>query len=188
MTRNSRIRLAARAVNRKVEIHGRRSACGGSHAAGVMGIPDSETAVPVTATRVRDGNVLDDWLSKGKISRQLWNGGSEFRRQFYRAGLGERFATVGFGGGGGGNAEAFAELIHGDTLARQGLDRAFRALGPAQSDIAWLVLGEEFSLRRYAERSRARKMPMTADRAAGLLLGTLETLAIHYGRWERGPS
>lgn len=187
MTRTSRIRAAARAVDGKTEIHGQQSVYGGRHTADIMRISDPHTGVPVTVTRVRDGNVLDDWLAKGKISRQLWSAGSDFRGQFYRAGLGGRFSTLRLTGGGG-DPEALAELIHGDAQARQGLDKAFRALGPAQSDIAWFVLGEELSLRRYAERCRVRNMPMTPDRAAGLLFGTLETLAIHYGHMERHPS
>ena len=187
MIRTSRNREAARAVDRKTEIHGKQSIYGERHTADIMRISDPQTGVPVTVKRVRDGNVLDDWLSKGRINRALWNAGSDFRSQFYRAGLGGRFSTLSLTGGGG-EPEAFAELIHGDVKARQGLDRTFRALGPAQSDIAWFVLGEELSLRRYAERCCVRNISMNPDRAAGLLLGTVETLAIHYGHMERHPS
>lgn len=185
MIQNTKKKSVAARGGRETEVFGHKPIHHGRHSADIPRMPDPQSGVPVTVTRVRDGNVLDGWLVKGRIDRGLWNAGNDFRAHFYRAGLNGRYAAAGLEAGGRGDAEAFADMMMGDAMARRSMDRAFGVLGPAQSDIAWFVLGEEYTLRRYAERCRVRRMSMTPDRAAGILVATLETLALHYGHMER---
>ena len=68
--------------------------------------------------------------------------------------------------------------------AREGIWRAIVVLGGLTSpcgSIAWGVLGEEMTLANWAANQGWVNRPVKRETAAGLLIGTLGVLVVHYG-------
>jgi hypothetical protein len=123
-------------------------------------------------------------LERGSISERMQLAGNHFREQFRLAGLDALFAAdptrlpVQLSRG--------AQLrlgVAGSEEARLQITSALDALGGPQSppgSCAWFCLGCEWSLRRWATSTSWAKGRIDHRVAAGILIGGLSILQIHW--------
>ncbi len=125
-------------------------------------------------------SLLEQWQRSGRITKAMLDAGNEFNADFYLACLDPIHAADMARIGG-----ARGPVKHmGCLRARDRVRDALAALGGPESPAgcgAWFVLGCEFSIRQWAEREGWRGRRLNDHVAAGILIGSLGTLAKHYG-------
>lgn len=157
----------------------------GRHKADLMRMECPETGAPIMVARVKDADVLDEWMSKGLITAPQAMGGADFRSQFHRARLAGRYGSVRLDSSRGGGPGGVADIIDCDASAYKSIKSALDRLGPMMANCVWFLIGEGYTIKEFALRCSARGQSMPPERARGLLLGALDILAIHYGHASR---
>lgn len=124
--------------------------------------------------------LLDQWERDGRISKEMRFAGDKFHELFQLACLDPLYAADMSRSG----ASGVGSTHRGSLIAREGVHAALRALGGAASPsgcAAWYVLGCEYSIREWAVREGWRGRAVDQKVAAGILIGSLGTLAKHFG-------
>lgn len=139
---------------------------------------DPETGSPVEHRRAVD--TLGLMLANGTITPQMHEAGSIFRTLFRSAAL-DGIATSQIIRLAGATND---DMPNRQIDARRRIANAIDALGghdsPAGSCV-WFVVGLEFSVREWAMRQGWSGRPVHGPVAQGILVGTLGTLAMHFG-------
>ena len=139
---------------------------------------DPETGVPVLHRRAID--TLGQMLANGTITQEMHDAGGCFRVLFRRAAL-DGMVRASLLRLPGRTADALSERA---MDARRRVAEALDALGghdsPAGS-CAWFVIGLEFSVREWAMRQGWAGRTVHGPVGQGILVGTLGTLAMHFG-------
>ncbi len=136
-----------------------------------------------------DGNIgapyrgltlLDQWNRAGRISKEMHLAGDKFHELFQLACLDPLYAADMSRIGG-----ATAPVRHrGSLVAREAVHAALEALGGTSGhsgSCAWYVLGCDCSIRVWAMRVGWQFRAIDQKVAAGILIGSLGTLAKHFG-------
>lgn len=121
-------------------------------------------------------------LRRGTISPAMHQAADDFHALFHRASLDPlRAPDLARLRGGHGPDTGVTERQH---AARDRVWRALDALGgiasPAGSCV-WHVVGNEWTVREWAERQGWGGRPVTPETASGILIGALGTLQAHFG-------
>ena len=139
---------------------------------------DPETGSPVEHRRAVD--TLGMMLANGTITPQMHEAGQIFRTLFRSAAL-DGIATSQIIRLAGATND---DMPNRQIDARRRIANAIDALGghdsPAGSCV-WFVVGLEFSVREWAMRQGWSGRPVHGPVAQGILVGTLGTLAMHFG-------
>lgn len=135
-----------------------------------------------------NGDVGAPWRAEGLLAKLERHGdigskeraaGDEFHRLFWQSARHPlRAADMGRIGGGG-HVE-----INNTEIARKLRNAALDALGGQSSPCgccAWFVLGEEMSMREWAQREGWGGRAIREEVAKGMLIGTLGVLVEHFG-------
>lgn len=139
---------------------------------------DPETGCPVQHRRAVD--TLGQMLAKGTITPEMHQAGDIFRRLF-RAACFDGMATSQIVRIPGMRVDTLSTL---QIDARRRVAAAIDALGGHNSpggSCAWFVVGLEFSVREWAMRQGWAGRTVHGPVGQGILVGTLGTLAMHFG-------
>lgn len=143
---------------------------------------------PVQHFRIRDQWPLDRMQASGAIDVDQYEAGRRFRDVFDRAQLHglkasdpQRPSVAADRGSSA--ARAGLGLLPAEAMlaARESVARALGAVGPLGGSVLWHVVGAGASVRDWVGLQRGAGVPMSADRALGVLSASLSTLAAHYG-------
>lgn len=142
---------------------------------GEDGEPISETFV---VNRVLDAWPLDRMFRNGTIDEPMYKAGEDFRNDFERAGLIERYATINpdkFGGA------PFQDGFAGNLEARRRVRVALERVGEIAASILCDVVGNGHAITTWVARARWNGKSANEHFARGLLIAGLDSLAITYG-------
>lgn len=160
---------------RKTEVFGETVINNGQQHADLMRMPDPDDGTPVTVARVNDGSTLERWRKRGLIDDLMYQGGTLYHRDWYASRIGPVIAKQVLE-----RVQATPSDHDWQAVARSRFADVENKLTPSQSHIAWYVLGEELSLREYAQRQKSGGKVMDRQKAGGILHSALEALVDIY--------
>lgn len=140
----------------------------------------------VAQARRLDASPIDRMLLAGTIDRGLHGAGERFERDFVRGQLHGLHATQWLRGGNGSGPGEVADAV---VAARHRVAVALRCLGRVTSVSArcvWWVVGCGATLDEFEATVRGTGGRIDRSKAAGVLIGALERLAVHYGHATMG--
>ena len=132
----------------------------------------------------RSSYVHDRMHDMGRIDNEMYDAAERFRKDFERAHLEGRFASVDLFRSSGGST---GDISDGVAEARNRIKSALFSLGARKSgkslsqSCVWFVVGCGSNLEQWSIRMRNSGENMSEGKAAGVLYGSLERLAFHYG-------
>lgn len=144
---------------------------------------DPKGAIVVHAVK-KSCYVHDRMHDLGRIDNEMYDAAERFRKDFERGHLEGRFASIDLFRSAGGTA---GDVSDGVAEARLRIKSALLVLGARKSgkslsqSCVWFVVGCGHSLELWSLRMRNSGENMSGGKAAGVLYGSLEKLAWHYG-------
>jgi len=124
---------------------------------------------------------------RGGLDKDYFAAAEEFRTTFSRAHLAGKHSTIDLFRVRGAPNPTGSDAV---ATAREKIRMALRCFASSKStqvplsvtqSAVWFLIGCGDSLEEYAFRMRSNNIPMTPDRASGILVTACERLAIHYG-------
>jgi hypothetical protein len=120
----------------------------------------------------------------GRIDDEMYDAAERFRKDFEKANLAGRFATIDLF-----KSPGPVHPNQSDAVVEAGMRIRFAlgALGMRKTGTSlsqscvWFVVGCGHTLDQYALRIKNGGIAMTGERASGILTGSLERLVLHYG-------
>lgn len=139
----------------------------------------------VAHPRKHGNHVHERMFQRGTLDRDYFLAAEEFRRSFERAGFHGKFATIDFfRTRGAPNPEGSDAL----AVARENITQALKCFASQKGgnlsviqSVVWFLIGCGETLEDFAWRLKSNGIPMSPDRASGMLVPACERLAIHYG-------
>jgi Domain of unknown function (DUF6456) len=126
--------------------------------------------------------------SSGKLAHELYDAAEKFRIDFERAQLCGNYARLDMFKARSGRQE----MSDGVMRAKIRINKALEALGRGKDgpnllqSCAWSVVGLGVNLEGWTNMIRQAGAAMNADKASGILHGSLELIALHYGMINMG--
>lgn len=121
---------------------------------------------------------------KGQLDKDSFDAAEQFRRQFELAHLTGHFAKLDMLRTSGGKHDMADAVVSARKKAIGALDHLGKRRDGTlnwSADIVWYVIGEGDTLEDWSQRVRWRGGNMDKNRAAGILMASLERLAVFYG-------
>jgi hypothetical protein len=131
----------------------------------------------------RSGYVHERLHSTGKLADELYDAAEKFRIDFERAQLSGNYARLDMFK----TRSGRQDMSDGVAAAKIRINKALEALGRGTDgpnslqSCVWNVVGSGLTLDEWTHMIRQGGAGMNADKAAGILHGALELLALHYG-------
>lgn len=138
---------------------------------------------------VRKSSYVHERLhGSGKLAHELYDAAEKFRLDFERAQLSGNYARLDMFKTRSGRQEVSENV----AIARIRINKALEALGKGKDgpntlqSCMWNVVGVGLTLDGWTDVIRVGGGNMNADKASGILLASLEMLALHYGMADMG--